>query len=460
LLTTLECARRQTDTPDVNLRRARYDDLTGLPTRNTLTGELDVRLADALCGGVWPAVLFIDLDRFKHLNDALGHTVGDDLLCAAARRILDAVGDDDLVARLGGDEFLVLTGMSASSPDDALDLAEAIRSSFEEPFELGSAEVYLTASIGVAVAHRHMCTSVDLVRMADLAMYRAKAAGRNLVRIASDDLRREAEERAEIEYALRGAIANGDMQVVYQPIIDLATGSLTGFEALARWHHPTLGHVPPDRFVRIAEEAGLIVALGRRMIDLALRDAATWRREAGRDISVSVNVSALELVAGSHLSNIRTALARHDMPAHLLIVELTESILISDTQLALSRLESLRNEGVRVSIDDFGTGYSSLAYLRRFPFDQVKVDREFIAGLDATIPHQRIVRAITEIASEFGCEVVAEGVETDGELQAVERMGCDLAQGHLLGRPVSAAEALLLAVSSNASPLLRRVVRE
>jgi diguanylate cyclase len=218
--------------------------------------------------------------------------------------------------------------------------------------------------------------------------------------------------------------------------------------------------VPPDRFVRIAEEAGLIVALGRRMIDLALRDAATWRRESGRDISVSVNVSALELVAGSHLSSIRTALARHDMPAHLLIVELTESILISDTQLALSHLESLRNEGVRISIDDFGTGYSSLAYLRRFPFDQVKVDREFIAGLDATIPHQRIVRAITEIASGFGCEVVAEGVETDGELHAVERMGCDLAQGHLLGRPVSAAEALLLAVSSNAAPLLRRVVHE
>jgi predicted signal transduction protein with EAL and GGDEF domain len=336
-------------------------------------------------------------------------------------------------------------------------VAEAIRNAFEEPFVVGTAEVYLTASIGVAVAHRQMCTSGDLVRMADLAMYRAKAAGRNQVRIASDDFRREAEEQAELEHALRAAIAEGDVQVVYQPIIDLRDGTLIGFEALARWHHPTLGQIPPDRFVSIAEEAGLIVALGRRMIDLALRDAASWRRESGRDLIVSVNVSALELVAGSHLQSISTALARHQVPAHLLMVEVKESILINDAQLALSRLESLRADGVRIAIDDFGTGYSSLGHLRRFPFDLVKVDREFIAGLNHSVPHQRIVRAITEIAGTFGCRVVAEGVETEGELMAVEDLGCTYAQGHLLGTPMTAPEALLLAVSATAPLRPRRV---
>jgi diguanylate cyclase (GGDEF)-like protein len=440
----------------VNVRRTGFDDLTGLPTRNGFAAELEVRLTTAMSNEVWPAVLFIDFDRFKHLNDALGHSAGDELLRAAARRIQDTAGTRSVVARFGGDEFLVLTGPDVTSADEALAIAASICAAFELPFSVASAEVYLTVSIGVAVAHRGLCTSADVVRMADLAMYRAKSAGRNQVRIATDDLRRDAEERAEIEHALRRALADGDVHVMYQPIVDLRDGTLIGFEALARWNHPTLGPVPPDRFVRIAEDAGLVLALGRRMIDLAVRDAATWRRESGRDLTASVNVSGLELVAGSHLQTIRTALAMHDVPPRALIVEVTESILIKDAQLALSRLQSLRDAGVRIAIDDFGTGYSSLAYLRRFPFDLVKVDREFTAGIESVVPHQRIVRAITEIAVGFGCDVVAEGIETEDELTTVENLGCAYAQGHLLGSPMSATEAMLLAVSSDAPLRPRR----
>jgi diguanylate cyclase (GGDEF)-like protein len=381
--------------------QAAHDPLTGLVNRAVVTERIELALVGARRSGAWPSVLFLDLDRFKHINDSFGHAAGDTLLVIAAERLLACVRSIDTVARLGGDEFVILC---ESAGDAALVrvIAERILDALIQPFELGEEQTHVSVSIGIAHAGPQHTSAEALLHDADLAMYQAKDRGRNCFDVADDGLRVNAAERVLLERGLRSAIARRELSVAYQPVKRADDDQLVGFEALARWVHPVLGDVRPDRFVPVAEETGLITALGDRMLDLACRDVATWNRERlanGREpLVVHVNISGRELQSPHLLARVRDALRRHDVPPHWLVLEMTETMLLDDPDKALDRLRELKQAGIRVAIDDFGTGYSSLAYLRRYPVYMVKIDREFVAEIAASTQDQCIVRAMVDLA--------------------------------------------------------------
>jgi diguanylate cyclase (GGDEF)-like protein len=431
--------------------QAAHDPLTGLVNRAVVTERIELALVGARRSGAWPSVLFLDLDRFKHINDSFGHAAGDTLLVIAAERLLACVRSIDTVARLGGDEFVILC---ESAGDAALVrvIAERILDALIQPFELGEEQTHVSVSIGIAHAGPQHTSAEALLHDADLAMYRAKDRGRNCFDVADDGLRVNAAERVLLERGLRSAIARRELSVAYQPVKRADDDQLVGFEALARWVHPVLGDVRPDRFVPVAEETGLITALGDRMLDLACRDVATWNRERlanGREpLVVHVNISGRELQSPHLLARVRDALRRHDVPPHWLVLEMTETMLLDDPDKALDRLRELKQAGIRVAIDDFGTGYSSLAYLRRYPVYMVKIDREFVAEIAASTQDQCIVRAMVDLARGLDYVVLAEGVETGAELDVLRSLGCQLVQGYLIGRPMPSEDALLLATSA------------
>ena len=321
-----------------------------------------------------------------------------------------------------------------------------------EPFDLAGEQTIVTASIGIAHAGPMYQSAEALLHDADLAMYRAKDRGRNCADVADEQLRVHAAERVLLERGLRSAIARREIGVAYQPVQNTVTGELVGFEALARWVHPVLGDVRPYRFVPVAEETGLIQALGDRMLDLACRDVATWNRERKAvglsPIVVHVNVSGRELQSPQLLHRVRDAMRQHAVLPNWIMLEVTETMLLDDPVVALERLRELKRAGIRVAIDDFGTGYSSLAYLRRYPVHMVKIDREFIAELASSKQDQSIVKAMIDLAHGLDHEVLAEGVETGAELDVLREMGCGLVQGYLLGMPMPSEDALLLATSS------------
>lgn len=428
--------------------QASHDPLTGLVNRAVVTERIELALVGARRSGAWPSLLFCDLDRFKHINDSFGHGAGDRVLGIAAERLLRCVRSIDTVARLGGDEFVVLCE-SAGDTELVRGIAERILEALMEPFEVLEERTHVTVSIGIAHAGPHHTSADSLLHEADLAMYRAKDRGRNCFDVADDGLRVSAAERVLLERGLRSAIAKRELGVAYQPLRRADTDELVGFEALARWVHPTLGVVRPDRFVPVAEETGLIQALGDRMLDLACRDVASWNRvrlEQGREpLTVHVNISGRDLQSPHLLGRVRDALRRHDVPPHWLALEMTETMLLDDPEKALQRLRELKLAGVRVAIDDFGTGYSSLAYLRRYPVHMVKIDREFVAEIAASTQDQCIVRAMVELAKGLDHVVLAEGVETNAELEVLRTLGCQLVQGFLIGRPMPSEEALLVA---------------
>lgn len=434
--------------------QATHDVLTGLSNRSLVTDRLEHALLLAGRSGSWPVVLFIDLDRFKAVNDQLGHATGDRLLIEAARRIERSVRAVDTVARLGGDEFFILCE-ALERPDLAEQVAARILHALEDPFDFNGEEVFISASIGIARGDRITVSADDLIRQSDLAMYRAKENGRNRIETFDPAMHAESRRKVNIERALREALDQDELTVVYQPIFDTAEGALVAFEALVRWEHSEFGSVSPTEFIPLAEEVGLIAAVGERVLDIACRDAASWRETAHFPIGLHVNVSARQLSASSFVSYLARVLRHHHIEPQSLTLELTEAVLLDNPERAAARLMALREIGVRVAIDDFGVGYSSLAYLRRFPLDVLKVDRQFVAGIANSPPGQHILQAIVDLAAGLEYDVIAEGIEQPEELVLLRQLGFRYAQGYLLAAPMPPAEALLLAAASGIPTSLR-----
>jgi diguanylate cyclase (GGDEF)-like protein len=430
--------------------QASHDPLTGVVNRAVITERIDVALAHARRTGDWPSVLFVDLDGFKAVNNEVGHEAADRLLMLAAERLEQCVRNVDTVARLGGDEFVVLCE-SAGDADVVQALADRLLHSLGEPFELGGDHVSLSASIGIAHAGPDHPSAEPLLHDADLAMVKAKQLGRGVSAVADQALRDLAAERALLERGLRAAIRQQEIGVAYQPVRRTATGELVAFEALARWVEPMLGDIRPQRFVPVAIEAGLVDALGERMLDLACRDVATWNRERKAvdlpPLAVHVNITGRELQSPDFLDRARDVMRRHAVLPTWVMLELTESMLLDDPETAIDRMRALHRAGIRVAIDDFGTGNWSLSSLRRFPVQMFKIDREIIAEIASSKQGHAMVKAMIDLAHGLGQEVLAEGVETTAELEVLRELGCGLVQGYRLGMPMPSEDALLLATS-------------
>ena len=416
------------------LHLAHHDTLTGLPNRSLVLDRLEQALARRTGGGRRAGVLFVDLDRFKRVNDTLGHAVGDEVLMRIGERLQAAVRPADTVGRLAGDEFVVVC--DDVTPAELLEVAERLAAVVAEPFQLYGRDAVITASIGVA--HRvGGGRAEDVLRDADVAMYRAKERGRARIEVFDERIRARLLERLETEHALRRALRRGELRVHYQPVVRTDDGQLTSFEALLRWQHPERGLVAPGEFVPLAEETGLIVPIGRWVLREACAQLRAWREAAGggADIKVAVNLSARQLTDPGLAGTIAEAVDTAGVPADALIVEITESVLIEEVDSATVTLRTLKNLGVNLSVDDFGTGYSSLSYLKRLPVDILKVDRVFVGGLGVDAQDGAIVSAVVTMAHALGLTVVAEGVETACQLEELRRLRCDGAQGFLLGRP-------------------------
>jgi diguanylate cyclase (GGDEF)-like protein/PAS domain S-box-containing protein len=436
-------------------RAATHDALTGLPNRNLFSERLSQALARRADTGEPLAVMFVDLDRFKTVNDSLGHGVGDSLLIDVARRITSTLRPDDTVARLGGDEFAVLCEGLRPGGDataEAGELAGRVLGAFAEPVTLAGRDHLVTVSVGVALADAGLDEPGVLLRAADVAMYEAKAAGRNRFAQYDETMQRRVEELLSLEQALRAAVESGAVEVAYQPIVSLGTGRIVAAEALARWRYPDGTVVPPATFIPLAEELGLIDTLGRQVLAQALADFAGWRADADPDLpGIAVNIAVQQLAAPSFTTTVAGLAERYGVPLSCLVLEVTENALMSDVAGAERGLVALRELGVHFAVDDFGTGYSSLAYLRHFPVSTLKIDREFVADLerDATI-----VRSVLSLAAALGLEVVAEGVESHRQREILRGLGCDNAQGYLMARPMTAAAlGRLLAVDRRRAEL-------
>ncbi len=424
--------------------RALTDHLTGLPNRTLLADRLATAIAAIGRRDLGVAVLFIDVDRFKVVNDSLGHRTGDLLLVALADRLRRSLRPGDTVARLGGDEFVVLC-QDLAHRAEAVEVAERIFALLEAPFPLGTRSHRVDVSIGIAFVESDAVDADDLLRDADVAMYQAKAAGGARIEVFTEALRERARHRLDLEDELRAALSARDLVAYYQPVHALAgphAGRIVGFEALVRWHHATRGIIEPGRFIGVAEETGLIVALGEQVLDQACAQVARWRAFPGRgSLSISVNLSGRQLTEPSAADVVGRALERHGLPGSALCLEITESMLMVDSTAAVATLEALHDLGVALAVDDFGTGYSSLLYLRRFPVGILKLDRAFVSGLGSNGADEAIVGSMIDLAHALGMTAVAEGVETTGQLSALGRLGCDAAQGYLWSAPVAAATA-------------------
>jgi len=388
------------------------------------------------------AVLFIDLDRFKPINDSLGHATGDEVLRAIADRLTGLLRADDTVARLAGDEFVVI-GESLTTHESAVRFAERVVTTLSSPIrtQIGTVvhEVSVGASVGVAFADgAGGLTPEDLLCDADVAMYRAKQRGRGRVEVFDEALRIAVESRLETQNDLRHAIDDGQVRAFYQPIVDSAAGVVVGFEALARWEHPVRGLLAPGAFIDVAEETGLIVPLGARMLALACAQLARWRDERGErsGLYVAVNVSGTQFTHPSFVPTVAAVLAETGLDPDALWLEITETSIMADARTTADTLGAIRALGVHLAIDDFGTGYSSLAYLRRFPVESLKIDRSFVAGIGRSREDEAIVDMILGLARALGLHVVAEGVETADQFAHLRRLGCALVQGYHFGRPM------------------------
>ena len=433
---------------------ALHDALTGLPNRALFLDRLSLALASARRpDGAAFAVLVLDVDRFQTINDSLGHPAGDRLLVEIARRLRHLVRPSDPVARLGGDEFAVLAAGSRDGKG-AVHLAERIQQELSRPFQIESEEVFAGASIGIALPAgdetQSETTAEGLLRDADLAMYRAKAAGRGRYEVYDQELHAAAVELLKLERELRRAVVAGDFVMHYQPIVSLAAGGIVGFEALTRWRHPERGLVAPAHFIAIAEETGLIVPLGWRVLEWACAQAREWQRRFPADppYFMSVNVSGKLFAEESAVGKVLGILESSGLAPESLRLEVTESVVLDHGEAVMARLRMLQAMGVQLSIDDFGTGYSSLSYLQRFRYDSLKIDRSFVRDIEVQ-DSRVIVETILALASHLGIGVVAEGVETGEQLARLRALGCPLGQGYWFARPldVTAAEALLTAGS-------------
>ncbi|WP_116999752.1 putative bifunctional diguanylate cyclase/phosphodiesterase [Desertimonas flava] len=462
-ITHIEDVTEQLRTADQLRWAATHDDLTGLPNRTELLEQVDALMAATTPGSV--ALLFIDLDNFKTVNDSLGHGIGDHLLAAMARRLSAAVGPDTdagdagdrpgsggapaspgsrtLLGRFGGDEFIVVLTAPPPSDDGRVHpfrpgaVAERLRATIREAVDVDGTELFVTASIGYSVNHVEGTTAADLLRDADAAMYRAKARGRDCVEAYSPGAHESTALALRTATQLRRGLERGEIVPYYQPIVDLTTGHVIGFEVLARWLHPERGLLTPDKFLPLAEETGLVGAIGELVLRDGLAQLAGWRaRELPfADAYLSVNVGTRQVVDPAFARMVSDVLAETGIPADSLWLEITETALLADVKASTVALRNLRSLGLHLAVDDFGTGYSSLTYLKRFPVEAIKIDRSFVAGLGLDTEDTTIVEAVINLGHSFGIGVIAEGLETPLQLSRLRALGCDRGQGYLFGRP-------------------------
>jgi len=415
---------------------AHNDSLTGLVNRVAFGHALDCQVREQSRHGEMFSLLALDLDRFKDVNDTLGHQIGDLLLKRVAGRLRAMVRGTDTIARLGGDEFAILA-TAPFAPADADILARRIVEVIRRPYILEGKVVNIGASIGVVLAPQDGQDPTTLLRNADIALYRAKQEGRNTMQFFEPSMDQKMQERRRLEIDLRRAITNDEIKVFYQPLLDVRRQEVCGFEALVRWQSPERGLVMPGVFIPLAEETGLIVPIGEHVLNVATKQAAEW----GGDITVAVNLSAIQFASGNLVRTVTSALRRSGLPANRLELEITESVLLREGDDTLSTLHALRDLGIRISMDDFGTGYSSLRYLRSFPFDKIKIDRSFVNEMLASKESSAIIWAVLGLGQRLGITTIAEGVETEEQREYLEQEGCDVLQGYLIGRPVPAEEA-------------------
>jgi diguanylate cyclase (GGDEF)-like protein/PAS domain S-box-containing protein len=422
--------------------QAFHDALTGLANRALFRDRLDHALESSSRTGTAPAVIFLDLDGFKTVNDSLGHDVGDDLLREVATRLAGTVRRGDTVGRLGGDEFAILIEQSGRPMAEATTEAERVLHALREPVQLGERSLSVSASLGIAVGD-HLSDSASLLRDADVAMYRSKMTGKDRWTAYQPEMRTAALERMELQAGMQMALERGEFRLVYQPIIELPTDRVVGFEALLRWHHPTFGLLTPERFIPLAEETGLIVPIGRWALDEATRTGARWqhRLPIGDKLIMAVNLSARQLAAPSLVDDVTRALTSSGFDLDRLVLEVTETALVHDAAAAAVRLQRLHRLGVRLAIDDFGAGYSSLSYLRHFPVDILKIDRTFVDTIPEHGEFPPILRGLLELGRTLQFRTIAEGVELDFQRTRLRDEQCDLAQGFLFARPMSRTRA-------------------
>ncbi|QCF25439.1 putative bifunctional diguanylate cyclase/phosphodiesterase [Hydrocarboniclastica marina] len=419
---------------------AAHDPLTGLPNRTLLTDRLNYELTHARRDGTSVAVLYLDLDLFKDVNDMLGHSAGDELLKLVAHRLQSCVRETDTVSRLGGDEFVILVS-GFESLEALSELGATITRSLSAPYDIRSDTVDISTSVGVSVFPEDGDDAETLIKHADTAMYQAKTLGRNNAQFFAPEMNKRAAERRALQGDLRRALSADQLELHYQPQIALDTGLVTGAEALLRWHHPELGFVPPARFIPVAESSReIMITIGNWILEEACRQARTWLNEGHAPIRISVNVSIVQLQYENLLDHIDELLARFDLQADQLQLELTESILMSDVVGATDRVRALEARGIRIAVDDFGTGYSSLSYLKDLPVDELKIDQSFIRGLGANTDKAAIVQAVIRMAQSLNLRVIAEGVEEADEVAFLSLNGCEGAQGFYYGRAVNAWE--------------------
>jgi diguanylate cyclase (GGDEF)-like protein len=419
--------------------QASRDSLTGLCNRAGFRDRLSEALVRAERTGGPCAVLCIDLDRFKAINDTLGHPVGDALLCKVAERLLSASRDGDVVARLGGDEFAIIQP-DGLQPRGAEALAARLVDLLGRTYVASGHMLNIGASIGVAISTTDGADADTLLKNADLALYRAKGDGRGMFRFFETGMDASMQARRALEIDLRRALALKQFHLVYQPQVDLETDTITGFEALLRWRHPERGLVSPADFIPLSEEIGIINPIGEWVLRTACLEAMSWVRPA----SIAVNLSPVQFRGSKLVAMVTSALAQSGLDPSRLELEITEGALLENTEKVLSVLHAVRELGVRISMDDFGTGYSSLSYLQKFPFDKIKIDQSFVRGMDDSSDCRAIVRAVTGLGASMGIKTTAEGVETDEQMARIRAEGCTQVQGYLTGRPLPATEAAAL----------------
>ncbi len=422
---------------------ALYDQITGLPNRQLLrdrlahaTHELDRRRGML-------AVIYLDLDRFKRINDTFGHESGDTVIRQIALRLQSELRKEDTVARMGGDEFAMIC-MGLKMENDATVVAQKIANAVSVPIKVFTYEIIVTASMGVSIAPADSLDPTTLLKNADLAMYKAKESGRNNFQFYTDELNYEAVKRMFLESEVRRSIEQEHFIPYYQPQVDMATRRITGVETLIRWDHPDKGLIPPDEFIPITEDTGQVIELGNFILARACREAQEWRLATGDDIKVAVNLSARQFRDRKLLDTVRRTLDETGLPAHLLELEITETALMDNVAAVISILRQLKELGITVAIDDFGTGYSSLSYLKKFPIDILKIDRSFVKDIPGDTNDMEISAAIIAIAKKLRLEVVAEGVETEEQYEFLKRNECDIGQGYLFGKPMPSAELAIL----------------